>query len=101
MLYLEKKKRHMIKTQIVINHYAFIIYKAHHKKKHLHEYNIYKNNRHITPKEVVKVVYLGYLNIEKDFSQQLYYTHLIERKEIYNSYPMIIKNTTKFVPKKG
>jgi hypothetical protein len=58
MFYSEKKKRRMRKTQIVVNHHGFIIYKAHHKKGRIHEYDIYKNNRHVNPKEIVKAVYL-------------------------------------------
>ena len=34
-------------------------------------YSIYKKNHPVTPKEVVNVVDLGYLGIEKDFPEQL------------------------------
>jgi DDE superfamily endonuclease len=36
-----------------------------------HDYDIYKENHPLTPKQVVNVVDLGYLGIEKDFPQQL------------------------------
>jgi hypothetical protein len=32
---------------------------------------LYKKNHPVTPKEVVNVVDLGYLGVEKDFSEQL------------------------------
>ena len=34
-------------------------------------YSIYKNNHPVTPKQVVNVVDLGYLGVEKDFPEQL------------------------------
>ena len=34
-------------------------------------YSIYKRNHLVTPKEVVNVVDLGYLGIEKDYPEQL------------------------------
>jgi hypothetical protein len=36
-------------------------------------YWVYKKSRSITPKEVVNVVDLGYLGVEKDFPEQLSY----------------------------
>ncbi|HXT83482.1 MAG TPA: transposase family protein [Verrucomicrobiae bacterium] len=42
-----------------------------HKKGRRHDYDIYKENHPIIPKQVVTVVDLGYLGIEKDFPQQL------------------------------
>jgi hypothetical protein len=66
-----KKKRYTIKTQLMVNNRSYIIHKAPHKKGHRHDYDIYKRNHIITPKEVVTVVDLGYLGIEKDFPDQL------------------------------
>jgi len=37
----------------------------------MHDYDIYKNNHPIAPKDVVNVFDLGYIGIEKDFSEQL------------------------------
>ncbi len=34
-------------------------------------YSIYKKNHPVTPKEVVNVYDLGYLGVEKDYSEQL------------------------------
>ena len=50
---------------------GIIVHKANHKNGRMYDYDIYKENRPATPKEVVNVFDLGYLGIEKDFPQQL------------------------------
>ena len=55
----------------MVNNRGFIIHKTNHKKGRRHDYDIYKENRPATPKQVVNVVDLGYLGIEKDFPEQL------------------------------
>lgn len=51
---------------------GFIIHKIGYKKGRRHDYDIYKENHPITPKEVVNVFDLGYLvGIEKDYPEQL------------------------------
>ncbi len=53
------------------NNHGFIIHKANHKKGCMYEYDICKENRPVTPKQVVNVFDLGYIvGIEKDFSKQ-------------------------------
>jgi DDE superfamily endonuclease/Helix-turn-helix of DDE superfamily endonuclease len=69
--YSGKKKRHTVKTQLMVNNHGCIIHKTGHKKGRRHDYNIYKENHPITPKNIVNVVDLGYLGIEKDYSEQL------------------------------
>ena len=70
--YSGKKKRHTaIKNQFMVNNHGYVIHKTNHKRGCRHDYNIYKNNHHVTPKQVVNVVDLGYLGIEKDFPKQL------------------------------
>ena len=69
--YSDKKKRYTVKTQLMVNNRGFIIHKANHKKGGRHDYDVYKKNHPVTPKEVVNVFDLGYLGIEKDFPQQL------------------------------
>src|SRR5215212_7765657 len=59
--YSGKKKRHTIKTQLMVNNQGIIIHKTDHKKGHRHDYNIYKKNHAVIPKEVVNVFDLGYL----------------------------------------
>ena len=39
-------------------------------KKKRHDYDIYKENHPVSPKEVVNVTDRGYLGIEKDFPEQ-------------------------------
>jgi len=60
-----------LKTQLMVNNHGFIIHKLRYKKGRRHDYDIYKENRPVTPKEVVNVVDLGYLGIESDFPEQL------------------------------
>ena len=61
-----------IKNQLIVNNQGYIIHKAaNHKKGRRHDYDIYKKNHPVTPKQVVNVVDLGYLGVEKDFPKQL------------------------------
>ena len=69
--YSGKKKRHTVKTQLMVNNKGLIIHKTNHKKGQRHDYNIYKKNHPITPKQVVNVFDLGYLGVEKDFPGQI------------------------------
>ena len=55
----------------MVNNRGFIIHKSNYKKGRKHDYDIYKSNHSVTPKEVINVVDLGYLGIEKDFPDQL------------------------------
>jgi hypothetical protein len=70
--YSGKKKRHTVKNQLLVNNRGYIIHKAnHHKKGRRHDYEVYKKNHPITPKQVVNVIDLGYLRVETDFPEQL------------------------------
>src|SRR6476660_332456 len=71
IFYSGKKKRYAVKMQFMVNNHGIIIHKVNHKKGRRHDYDIYKENHPLTPKQVVNVVDLGYLDIEKDFPQQL------------------------------
>jgi len=71
IFYSDKKKRHTVKTQLMVNNQGIIIHKTDHKKGRRHDYDIYKENHPITPKQVLNVYDLGYLGIEKDFPEQL------------------------------
>jgi hypothetical protein len=52
MYYSDKKKKHTaVKNQIMVNNGGFII----------HDYDIYKNNHPLVPKDVVNVFDLGIL----------------------------------------
>ncbi len=71
MYYSGKKKRHTVKNQIMVNNRGYIIHKVNHKKGRRHDYDIYKDNHPLTPKQVVNVIDLGYLGVEKDYPEQL------------------------------
>jgi len=61
---------------MMVNNFGLIAHKTTKKKGCRHAYDIYKKNHLVTPKQVVNVVDLGYLGIEKDFPEQLYHPHL-------------------------
>jgi hypothetical protein len=69
--YSGKKKKHTIKNQLMVNNRGFIIHKIGHRKGSRHDYDIYKRNHPLTPKQVVNVFDLGYIGVEKDFPEQL------------------------------
>ena len=71
MYYSGKKKRHTVKTQLMVNNRGYIIHKIAYKKGKRHDYNVYKKNHPIIPKEVLNIFDLGYLGVEKDFPEQL------------------------------
>ena len=71
MYYSGKKKKHTVKNQLTVNNRGYIIHKATHKKGRRHDYDVYKNNHPVTPKQVVNVIDLGYLGVETDFPEQL------------------------------
>jgi DDE superfamily endonuclease len=55
----------------MVNNHGIIIHKTDYQKGKQHDYDIYKKNHPVTPKQVVSVFNLGYLSIEKDFPEQL------------------------------
>jgi hypothetical protein len=61
MYYSGKKKRHTVKNQLMVNNRGHILHKVGYKNGRKHDYDIYKNNYPVIPKEVVNVVDLGYL----------------------------------------
>ena len=55
----------------MVNNRGYILHTIGYKKGKRHDYDIYKTDHPSTPKQVVNVVDLGYLGIEKDFPEQL------------------------------
>ena len=53
----------------MVNNHGLIIHKMSYKKGRRHDYDIYKENRPVTPKQVVNVFDLGYLGVENDFPE--------------------------------
>ncbi|MER5176151.1 MAG: transposase family protein [Candidatus Nitrosocosmicus sp.] len=81
IFYSGKKKRHTIKNQLMVNNRGYIIHKVSYKKGKRHDYDIYKENHPVTPKQVVIVVVdLGYLGVEKDYPEQLSLPYHAKRK---------------------
>ena len=70
MYYSGKKKRHTVKTHLMVNNQGLIIHKTGCKKGHQHDYDIYKKSHPVTPKHVVSVFDLGYVGVGKDFPDQ-------------------------------
>ena len=52
------------------------------KKGRKHDYDIYKEEHPVTPKEVVNIFDLGYLGVEKDFSEQLSSIPIRKKKNV-------------------
>jgi hypothetical protein len=52
---------------MMVNDHDYIL----HKKGRRHDYDTYKKNHPLTPKDVVNVFDLEYLGVEKDFPEQL------------------------------
>jgi hypothetical protein len=71
MYYSDNKKRHTVKNQFMVNNRGYILHKVAHKKGRKHDYDVYKKNYSVTPKQVVNVFYLGYLGVKKDSPEQL------------------------------
>ena len=65
-----KKKRHTVKTQLMVNNRGYIIHKIAYKKGKRHDYDVYKKNHPIIPK-VLNIFDLGYVGVETDFPEQL------------------------------
>ena len=84
----------------MVNKNGCIIHKTANKKGKRHDYNIYKKNHPMTPKQVINVYDLGYLGIEKDFPEQLYLHYRIEKIGITNC-PKRKKNTIRNMLKRG
>jgi hypothetical protein len=59
-------------------------------------YSIYKKNQPVTPRQVINVIDLGYLGVEKDFPEQLSSHCHIKRRKTKNC-PKKKKSITKFI----
>ena len=83
----------------MVNNQGLIIHKASHKKGKGHDYDIYKKNHPITPKQVASVFDLEYLGVEKDIPDQISSLPNKKRSQKYLSPEK--KSTTRFTPEKG
>ena len=98
LVYSGKKKRHTIKTQLMVNNQGIVIYKLRYKKGRRHDYDIYKENHPSTPKDVLNVFDLGYLGVETDYPGQPSSIPIRKKKNIELSQEE--KDTTKTILKK-
>ena len=55
----------------MVNNRGYILHKVAHQKGRRYDYDIYKKNHPVTPKDVLNVFDLGYLGVEKDFPEKL------------------------------
>ena len=65
--YSGRKRKHTVKTQLMVNTGGLILHKTGHRNGRKHDYDIYKRNHPVTPSQVDNIVDLGYLGIEKDY----------------------------------
>lgn len=65
--YSGKKKRHTVKTQIVVNTDGLIVHKTNHVQGKKHDYDVYKKDTPFIPPEIEMEGDLGYQGIKKDF----------------------------------
>ena len=91
--YSGKKKRHTVKTQLMVNKKGEILHKSkHHKKGRQHDYKVYKDEHPVTLKSVKNYYDLGYVGVEKDFPdvkvvlpvKKIRNVELTEKEKIYN-----------------
>ena len=77
----KKKKKHTVKTQLMVNKEGKILYKSrHHNKGRQHDYTVYKDEQPQTPSQVENILDLGYLGCKKDFPTVKYSLLPIKKK---------------------
>lgn len=68
--YSGKKKKHTVKTQIMVNKKGLILHKTRHRKGKQHDYDLFKKTGPPPiPPDVTVGVDLGYYGIEKDYPE--------------------------------
>jgi hypothetical protein len=71
LYYSGKKKKHTVKNLYTANQKGLIIYKTKRRQRgRKHDYKIYKKNHPKLPKEVMSMLDLGFLGVEKEFPEQ-------------------------------
>jgi hypothetical protein len=81
--YSGKKKRHTVKTQLMVNKKGEILHKSrHHKKGRQHDYTVYKDEQPQTPSQVENVLDLGYSGCKKDFPTVKYSLPVKKKRNI-------------------
>jgi hypothetical protein len=71
LYYSGKRKKHTVKNLYTANQKGLLIYKTKCKQRgRRHDYRIYKKNHPNLPKDVLSMLDLGFLGVEKDFPEQ-------------------------------
>ena len=70
MHYSGKRKRHTVKTPLMVNDQCVTIHKASHKKGRRHDYDIHKKSHPVTPEQIVSMFDPGYLGVGRDYPEQ-------------------------------
>jgi hypothetical protein len=72
LYYSGKRKEHTVKNLYTANQKGLLIYKTKRRQRgRRHDYRIYKKNHPNLPKDVLSMLDLGFLGVEKDFPEQL------------------------------
>jgi hypothetical protein len=79
--YSGKKKKHTVKTQLMVNNEGLILHKTGHDRGRIHDYEIFKNKHPITPLQVENVLDLGYLGVKSDFPTVKYVLPFRKRRK--------------------
>jgi hypothetical protein len=84
----------------MVHNRGYILHKVAHKKGKRHDYDVYKNDHPVIPKEVVTVVDLGYLGVEKDIpAEQLSSHYHIKKNRNQEELSQEEKEKTEFILK--
>jgi hypothetical protein len=67
--YSGKKKRHTVKTQVMVNKDGVILHNTPYVRGRRHDYDLFKDHHPLVPPKVTVGVDLGYLGVEKDFPE--------------------------------
>jgi hypothetical protein len=84
----------------MVNNCEYILHKVAHKKGKRHDYDVYKENHPVIPKQVVTIFDLEDTLIWKKTIQNNYHPYRKERRETKEGYMRKKKSTTEFILKK-
>ncbi len=71
LYYSGKRKKHTVKNLYTANQKGLLIYKTKRRQRgRRHDYRVYKKNHPDLPKDVLSMLDLGFLGVEKDFPEQ-------------------------------
>lgn len=78
--YSGKKKKHTVKTQMLVNKNGVIIHKTRYDRGSMHDYALWKKTHPVVPPNVEMDADLGYLGIQKDYPHLKIHLPLKKRK---------------------